>query len=74
LLLAAWIVCGHVLGLDDPGSALAQLLSFDVAALDHAQRGHGRDTDDLRGGLERYFSPLGPFALTVDRNFVVIAE
>ena len=65
---------GHVLGLDDPGCARAQLLSFDVTTPDHSQRRHRRDAHDLRGGLERYFSPLGPFALTVDRNFVVIAE
>src|ERR1700719_4806923 len=64
----------HVLGRNDPRRTLTQLPPLEVTALDHAQRRHGRDTNDLRRGLERDFSSLGPFAFTIDRNVMIAAE
>jgi hypothetical protein len=66
--------CGHVLGFDDPGRAFARLPSFDVATSDHTERGHFCDADDFRSSLQCYLAPLGPFALTIDRNVIVVAE
>ena len=65
---------GHVLRLDHPGCARADLSALDVAATDHAQRRHLADTNDLSRAVERDLAALGPFAAAVDCNGVVTAE
>src|SRR5258708_17353397 len=70
----AFAIRSHVLHLDHPRRAPAQLAPLDDAAPNHAQRRHDAHIHDLRGRLKRYLGPLGPFALAIDGNAVVAAE
>ena len=45
-----------------------------IAALDHAQRRHRRSHHDLRRRFKRDLAPLGPFAVAIDGDAVVVAE
>jgi len=72
-----WRLCregGDVDGFNDPRRFRTGLPSLDVAALDHAQRGHLAHANDLRRGLERDLAAFGPFAVPVAHDFVVLAE
>jgi hypothetical protein len=65
---------GDVGGVDNPRRFRTRLPSLDVAALDHAQRGHLVHANDFRRGIERDLATFCPFAVPVDRDFVVAAE
>src|SRR5258708_30800963 len=67
-------ICGHVLRLDYPGRAPAELAPFDDAVADHAQCRHDAHFHDLCCGLKRYLAPLRPLALAIDGDAVVAAE
>src|SRR5258708_20112136 len=66
-------ICGHVLRLDYPGRAPAELAPFDDAVADHAQCRHYAHFHDLCCGLKRYLAPLRPLALAIDGDPAVAA-
>src|ERR1700752_817805 len=68
------LIRSNVLRLDHPRRALAQLASLDDTTLDHAQRCHDAHIHALRRRFKRNLAPLGPFAVTIDGDAVVIAE
>src|SRR5204862_530020 len=47
---------------------------LDNAAPNHAQRRHDAHIHDLRRRFQGYLAPLGPLAIAIDGNAVVIAE
>src|SRR5258708_28865020 len=59
-------ICGHVLRLDYPGRAPAQLAPFDDAVADPAQCRHDAHFHDLCCGLKPYLAALLPLALAID--------
>src|SRR5436305_13111823 len=65
---------GHVLDLDHPWRAPAKLAPLDNAAPNHAQRRHDAHIHDFRRRFQAYLAPLGPLAIAIDGNAVVIAE
>src|SRR5437868_2953938 len=65
---------GHVLDLDHPWRASAKLASLYDAAPNHAQRRHDAHIHNLRRRFQAYLAPLGPLAIAIDGNAVVIAE
>ncbi len=63
-----------ILAVDDPGRALAVLLSGKNTFPDHAQGGH-RAAAELIGCLvERYFVAFRSLALSIDGDAVLVAE
>src|SRR5271165_5595564 len=64
----------QVLRLDYPRRAPAQLATLDDAVPDHAQRRHDAHIHDLCRRFQRHLAPLGPLALAMDGNAMVIAE
>src|SRR6266404_9430143 len=64
----------HVLRLDHPRRAPAQLAPLDGAEPDHAQRRHHAHIHDLRRRFKRDLAPLGPLAFAMDSNAMVTAK
>ena len=64
----------EVLGLDDPGCTRAGLPPLKIATLDHAQRRHFVDADDVRRSVERDLAALGPLAVAEAVDPVMFAE
>src|SRR5262245_8179330 len=63
-----------IIGLNHPGRTAAELATLQIAALNHAQRRHRNDADDLGCGLECDLTTLGPFAGSIDGDLMVITE
>lgn len=72
--VAAGVVGAANLRLDDPGRTLAGLAPLEIASPNHAKCRHLGDANDLCSRIERNFAAVGPFAVAVYRDVVVVAE